>query len=480
MGRVEQLWWRGPTAKKEQKDDGTAMSSAMKFFFAVIKSLRRSLLGFSIVQVRESVRCSCASPFQACAHRVISSGFCAAITLFWLGSSVDADEFVNLVIPLKDGRYYSLHDFCRESNRRLKTAYDVNRIPDRQLELTEQEKTLLRLAASVDGTDGLLKVRFEPDRLILSLPDRENDSVRRRNRHRLERLLGLQLDTWSSGKGLHIPSKFDPQRQSVLLIHGLESDAAAMTGWRTGLEGRGFQVLIFDYPNDGPLEWSGDRLSIDLKKLAAANAGFRVAIVAHSMGGLVSRYCLETPGKNPGCVTDLFLLGTPNQGSWLADGQEWLELVLETLPNRLGRWDSIRDGLGEAADDLRPGSLFLTQLNKQLPPPDVRYRVAIGNRGFMTEDQAVRVMTELESALTRRGVSATRRAEILGKLGQVEELQHGRGDGAVSVKSARLKGAGVEKIFDVNHLQFLPIPAADPASNEVFRWIVDFLQPDRK
>ena len=75
-----------------------------------------------------------------------------------------------------------------------------------------------------------------------------------------------------------------------------------------------FKALVFDYPNDGPIAWSGDRLSDDLKALSAPNPGLRMVIVAHSMGGLVSRYCLETPGKQPSCVTDLFTLGTPHHG----------------------------------------------------------------------------------------------------------------------------------------------------------------------
>ena len=455
------------------------MASAMRLD-AVLWQLRRGLPANSQRKIRGSFRATRASRFNACNHRVISIGLYAAVILFWLCSWARADECVDLVIPLQDGRYYTLHDFCRESNRVLKTNYDLDQIPDRRLEMTEQEKTLLRLAAAVEAPDRLLKVRFEANRLILSLPDRENENVRRRNRHRLERLLGLQLDTWPPGKGLQVPPKFDSRRQSVLLIHGLESNAAAMDGWRSGLESRGFQVLTFDYPNDGPLEWSGDRLSIELSRLTAEHPGFRVAIVAHSMGGLVSRYCLETPGKNPGCVTNLFLLGTPHQGSRLAGGQEWLELVFETLPNRSERWGTIRDGLGEAADDLKPGSLFLTRLNKQRLPPEVRYHSAIGNRGFMTAEQSRRAIKDTEAAMSRRAVSATRQAEILGILRQAEELQAERGDGVVSVNSARLKGAYAERIFDINHLQFLSIPAADPERNEVFRWIVESLQPGRK
>ncbi len=125
---------------------------------------------------------------------------------------------------------------------------------------------------------------------------------------------------WPEKNGLHLPDDFHPSARTILLIHGLESHAGQFDRFQQACRKWGVQTLVFDYPNDGPIAWAGDRLSDDLKALSARNPRLRVVIVAHSMGGLVSRYCLETPGKLPGCVTDLFTLGTPHAGSALSGG----------------------------------------------------------------------------------------------------------------------------------------------------------------
>ena len=46
----------------------------------------------------------------------------------------------------------------------------------------------------------------------------------------------------------------------------------------------------------------------------------------------------------------------------------------------------MQDGLGEAADDLRPGSEFLTTLNgRQRPPAGVTYHVAAGRKAYVPQ-----------------------------------------------------------------------------------------------
>ena len=240
------------------------------------------------------------------------------------------DEFVELVIPLSKGRFYLLRDVIRESNAKLKTTYDLKIVPDRRHELTDRKKDSLRILA---GVTGWFRIRFSENQMVLGLPNRESEAVRRRNRQWLSRWLGVRPDEWSENQGLKIPQDFHPEARTILLIHGVESNANAMSELSRACHNWGVQVLTFDYPNDGPLATSGERLNEDLRKLSAKHSRFQVVIVAHSMGGLVARYCLERPGKKPGCVTDLFTLGTPHRGSRLAGAQPWLELLFEVLPD---------------------------------------------------------------------------------------------------------------------------------------------------
>jgi pimeloyl-ACP methyl ester carboxylesterase len=78
------------------------------------------------------------------------------------------------------------------------------------------------------------------------------------------------------------------------------------------LRARGFAVEFHDYDWRLPVAESGRVLA---EKLRAARPS-RYALVAHSMGGLVSRAALALPGTDH--VERLVLLGTPNSGSFAA------------------------------------------------------------------------------------------------------------------------------------------------------------------
>jgi hypothetical protein len=78
------------------------------------------------------------------------------------------------------------------------------------------------------------------------------------------------------------------------------------------LRAQGFAVEFHDYDWRLPVSESGRALAVRLQGLRSA----RVALVANSMGGLVSRAALAHPGTQH--VERLVLLGTPNGGSFAA------------------------------------------------------------------------------------------------------------------------------------------------------------------
>ncbi|MBI3463835.1 MAG: alpha/beta hydrolase [Planctomycetes bacterium] len=396
-----------------------------------------------------------------------------AIALLVTGSNWDS-EFIEISVPLRDGRFYSQREFVAQCNRLLGASRSIATVPPGESELTGADRAALLLAAET----GLLQLRIEQDRLLLRIPSPQDDRQRHSQRRKLERLFGTPLPDWPDGQGMHLPKDFDPSARTVLLLHGLESNRHAMQRLSQSLSNAGFQVLDFDYPNDGPLAWSGDRLSLELKQLGASHSELRLAIVAHSMGGLVARHCLEAPGINPACVTDLFTLGTPHHGSRLAVAQEWLELLFQSLPIVGTRSDTWADGLGEAAIDLTPGSRFLTQLNGRGLAPHVKYHVAIGRKGLITAEKSNAVREQLRAALARRGTPSALLDRLL-QLADCNELLAGRGDGAVSVDSAHLPGATSTRIFDLNHWEFLSVPAAGHTEIEVARWVVETLNSEQ-
>jgi pimeloyl-ACP methyl ester carboxylesterase len=379
-------------------------------------------------------------------------------------------ESIDIVVPLQDARFYSLHALLKECNLKLGTNHRLDAITDRRMELTPFERAALLLA---DGA-GLLKARFERDRIVISVPDSQDDRVRRQVRDRLGRLFGVPLNEWPVKFGLHLPKDFDPARRTVLLTHGLEAGTESLRPMQMAFEHWGAQVLLFDFPNDGPIAWSGDRLSKELGELVERYPKMKLAVVAHSMGGLVVRYAVEMPGKNSGCVTDVFLLGTPNAGSRLASVQPWLEVFQEVLPQPHRLFDTVTDGLGEAADDLQPGSRFLAALNARGRAADVRYYSIMGRKSVVSENQRAVIEREMVEMFKRRTTPDDIQRRILDAL-RSDELREGRGDGAVALSSARLDGTRAEKVVDLNHMQLLLPLEEMPEDGEVFHWIVETL-----
>ena len=86
-----------------------------------------------------------------------------------------------------------------------------------------------------------------------------------------------------------------------------------------------------------------------------------IAILAHSMGGLVARsalhYAAESRRAWPGKVTKIVFLGTPHDGAPLERGGNWVTVVLDKSPyttafSRLGKLRSA------GITDLRHGNLL--------------------------------------------------------------------------------------------------------------------------
>lgn len=201
------------------------------------------------------------------------------------------------------------------------------------------------------------------------------------------------------------PYKIDPDRigqdaSIVILIHGLDEPGQVWMNLAPVLYERGFRVLIMTYPNDQPITASTQFV---FEQIAAFFKGEKreVSLVAHSMGGLISRDLLTDPkfsysqkaalGKVPR-VKQLIMVGTPNHGAQLAQFRFFLEIrdQFHHLFDDNAHWlNGFLDGAGEAGIDLLPGSRFLTQLNSRPLPDHVDFQVIAGRGdGLVPVDSA--------------------------------------------------------------------------------------------
>ncbi len=249
-------------------------------------------------------------------------------------------------------------------------------------------------------------------------------------------------------------------RNSVVLVHGLDDPGKVWQSLAPELVKEGFKVWLMKYPNDQPIVESAWLFFEELKALKQRGIR-RVSIVAHSMGGLVSREMLTNPEidytRSPQNrlvpkVTKLIMVGTPNHGSQLARFRVFAEMRdhLAQLAKGDANWlGVIIDGAGEAKIDLLPGSHFLTELNSRPHPAEVDMLIIAGITSPWNEDDINRWLDNL-----RQKVSYDQRKRIdqIGKT--MISMSHALGDGLVTVESTQLEGVD-HRTVDGTHLSII-------------------------
>lgn len=160
-------------------------------------------------------------------------------------------------------------------------------------------------------------------------------------------------------------------------------------------------ILAFDYDSYS----TGIRqTALDLKKRLTdaglgSGHGKTLHVVAHSMGGLVSRWMIEKEGANQ-MVQHLIMLGTPNNGSPWPKMKDWLgwAVTIGLSKITLVGWpllilNYLMDGtkkvvaLDKVTDDMKPGSELIQSLDGSTDP-HVPYTILAGNTSTILKTDA--------------------------------------------------------------------------------------------
>lgn len=149
----------------------------------------------------------------------------------------------------------------------------------------------------------------------------------------------------------------------VVLVHGWASDASTWSAYRGFLQGESPQwrshavrSMDTDPSGDRSIFANADAAAREINALRESEDADHVDIVAHSMGGLISRaYIHRTVGKafdGTPWVAHLVMLGTPNMGSPCANlvypvtsGRPTLELTPGYVENTFNRLVTNRKGV---------------------------------------------------------------------------------------------------------------------------------------
>lgn len=412
------------------------------------------------------------SPQAFAVRRLI--GLCrwlAVLSALWATVGMAAQpngKAISVKVPVKDGRYYDASAF-----QKLLLGPPPQKTKPRWVELTPLDQLALQLAHA----SGILQVTWHYDSrgrlaaFTIRIPSDEESQ--KKFRKWAVRTFGLPVEQWLAQYRLHLPGDYQGQSPLVVVLHGLESGPARLKRFQQACRATGLACAAFVYPNDGAVRHAAELLSRQLKAFRRKYPQVRIVLVAHSMGGLVARWCLETPCLNPGGVSDLFTLGTPHQGSQMAELAELAELVELIQQRDLRWWQTWFDGNGEAAQDLLPGSKLLRELNSRQPAPGVRYHLAAGTRSFLSQEELRQFRRVIFRWLDSPRLSDKQRRWLLTLL-SAPELIDGQADGCVTVRSALgCPHAHQKKKFPLTHTQLLELPGNPPQQSPVFRWIVE-------
>jgi pimeloyl-ACP methyl ester carboxylesterase len=149
------------------------------------------------------------------------------------------------------------------------------------------------------------------------------------------------------------------EQRTVVFVHGLATNRSGFFPLQAYLRLHGHRrQLGFNHGSRGTIESMALRLK---REIDGAVGGGRIDLVAHSLGGLVSRYYLQRLG-GARRVDRLITLGTPHHGTHAAN----------FLPTRLVR-------------QLLPEGPFLQELNAQPEPEGLRVTSIVAGRDVLIQ-----------------------------------------------------------------------------------------------
>jgi pimeloyl-ACP methyl ester carboxylesterase len=208
----------------------------------------------------------------------------------------------------------------------------------------------------------------------------------------------------------------------LLFIHGIIGDTASLVKCirtKTGanaLIGRSDLVLSFDYENlNTTIEENAALLKAALEKVGITRGHNKeLVIVAHSMGGLVSRWLIEKLSGNQ-VVSRLVMLGTPNNGTPWADVRDLAATLLTYALNGaafLKPWMFVLNIAGKITHGTQ---VTLNQMDKDDgiykslndgTDPGIPYTIIAGNTKELIPDyeKTATVIMKLFTRLRKRGV----------------------------------------------------------------------------
>jgi pimeloyl-ACP methyl ester carboxylesterase len=123
------------------------------------------------------------------------------------------------------------------------------------------------------------------------------------------------------GPGIYFLEPYDPDKVPVLFVHGINGSPREFAALSEKLDRERFQPWFYYYPSGATLDGISEHLSNLVVNLQVRHDFDRLAVVAHSMGGLVSRsFILKHEAATGDDTVKLFVsISTPWNGHAAAE-----------------------------------------------------------------------------------------------------------------------------------------------------------------
>jgi pimeloyl-ACP methyl ester carboxylesterase len=166
------------------------------------------------------------------------------------------------------------------------------------------------------------------------------------------------------GPSLYMLEPYDSTRTPVLLVHGVKGTPWDLHAIDSSLDKKRFQVWVYFWPTGMPINFSAAFLEQSLQEMKEEHEFERIDIIAHSMGGLVSRAAINMSIDYPLPVGRFITISTP----W--NGHAASRLGVTMSPVIIPSWE-----------DMVPDSYFLSHLFDTPLPPSTRHVLLFSYKG---------------------------------------------------------------------------------------------------
>lgn len=194
--------------------------------------------------------------------------------------------------------------------------------------------------------------------------------------------------------GVYFLQPYDPRKVPVLFVHGMFGSPTNFSELIDALDKTKYQPWVYYYPSGAPLGSIADHLAQTMVKIEARYDPPRYAVVAHSMGGLVSRAFILQHARTStaGLIPLLVTISSPWGGDTAA------QMGVSLAPAVVPVWR-----------DMSPKSEFLASLFARALPPETRHHLLFTfrrNSALIGEssDRTVTVASQLRPQAQREAV----------------------------------------------------------------------------